>query len=303
MNALPIRYLTREQIDTARWDSCIALAQNTLPYAFSYFLDNMCPGWAALIVDDYRMVMPLTWKQKWGIKYLYQPPFIQQSGLFSPSAISANELEAFITAVKSHFRFAEIFLNFNNPLSAAQPRQNYVLRLGRGYDQLRSSFKTDLLKNLRSAEKTQMKCIEGNLELTLQLYQTEYNNRLPHVKKSDYDAFKRVCNSAEASNKLVIRSACDAKGGILSSVLLIRDAGRLVLSLSVTTPGGRLQSANHYLLDQVIREFCGEDMLLDFEGSEIPGIAHFYRNFGAVNQPYYFYRFNRLPWWIRFLKP
>jgi hypothetical protein len=43
-------------------------------------------------------------------------------------------------------------------------------------------------------------------------------------------------------------------------------------------------------------------MILDFEGSDHPGIAHFYENFGSINQPYFFYRHNRLPWPLRLLK-
>jgi hypothetical protein len=43
-------------------------------------------------------------------------------------------------------------------------------------------------------------------------------------------------------------------------------------------------------------------MILDFEGSDHPGIAHFYANFGGIDQPYFFYRRNRLPWPIRWLK-
>ena len=303
MNALPINYLTRDQIDIGKWDSCIHNAFNKLPYAFSYFLDNMAPGWGALIVGDYRMVMPLTWKKKWGIKYLYQPPFIQQLGVFSNNKISGNELASFIAAIKNQFRFAEIFLNYENLDPTASARQNYILPLSTGYEQLKAGYKNDLLKNLRVAAKAQIRFGEGELETSLQSYQYEYNRRLPHVKRYDYDAFRNVCLSAASNNKLIIRSAYDSDGVMLSSAIFILDAGRLVLSLSVTTSDGRLQSANHFLLDQVIREFAGRSIILDFEGSEIPGIAHFYKNFGAVNQPYYFYRFNHFPWWIRIVKP
>jgi hypothetical protein len=303
MNALPINYLTRDQIDIGKWDRCIHHAINRLPYAFSYFLDNMAPGWGALIVGNYQMVMPLTWKKKWGIKYLYQPPFIQQLGVFSENKISDDELASFIVAMKNQFRFAEIFLNFENQATKASARQNYILPLSTGYEQLRAGYKNDLLKNLRVAEKAQIRFGEGELEISLQSYQQEYNKRLPHVRKYDYDAFRLVCLSAAANNKLIIRSAYDSDGLMLSSAIFILDAGRLVLLLSVTSSNGRLQSANHFLLDQVIREFAGRSITLDFEGSEIPGIAHFYKNFGPVNQPYYFYRYNHFPWWIRVFKP
>ena len=58
--------------------------------------------------------------------------------------------------------------------------------------------------------------------------------------------------------------------------------------MSVSLPAGRVKRAHFYLLDQLIAEFATKNMILDFEGSDVPGIAEFYRKFGSVNQPYPF---------------
>lgn len=303
MQTLPIKYLNRKEIDDQKWDLGISNAINALPYAYCYFLDNMAPEWSALIVGDYEVLMPLTWKKKWGIRYLYQPHFIQQLGIFSDTKISDNHVDVFMAALKNRFRFAEIFLNFDNQLKGAPARRNYILLLKPGYEQIRSCYKNDLLKNLRLTARETFTFKGGDLDDTLQSYQHEYKHRIPHVKSTDYEAFRQVCLSADSKNKLVIRSVTDADGSRLSSAVLINDAGRLILLLSVTSRSGRSRSANHYLIDQLIREFSGQDLVLDFEGSDIPGIAHFYSNFGATDQPYYFYRYNRLPWWVRLIKP
>jgi len=36
----------------------------------------------------------------------------------------------------------------------------------------------------------------------------------------------------------------------------------------------------------VIQKYAGQGYTLDFEGSEIPGVATFFRKFGAKNSPY-----------------
>ena len=41
------------------------------------------------------------------------------------------------------------------------------------------------------------------------------------------------------------------------------------------------------IINELIKENAGKDILLDFEGSQIEGIARFYKGFGAINQPYY----------------
>ena len=61
-------------------------------------------------------------------------------------------------------------------------------------------------------------------------------------------------------------------------------------------------SAGHFLLDNIIKEFSQTGLVLDFEGSDIPGIEHFYKSFGAINQPYNKIHFNRLPYFLRLLK-
>ncbi|MCG7859753.1 hypothetical protein MD537_22435, partial [Flavihumibacter sediminis] len=85
--------------------------------------------------------------------------------------------------------------------------------------------------------------------------------------------------------------------------LCLKDSERLYLLANITVPHARKKAANHYLLDQLIREFAGQLSWLDMEGSDLPGIAHFYQNFGAVNEPYYFIAWNDLPFPLRWLKP
>lgn len=41
----------------------------------------MAKNWDALVLNDYEAVMPLTWNKKYGICYLYQPPFTACLGI------------------------------------------------------------------------------------------------------------------------------------------------------------------------------------------------------------------------------
>lgn len=302
MQVLPIKFLTRQQIEADKWDHCIATASNGLPYVMSYFLDKISPGWSALIAGDYELVMPLTWKRKWGIDYLTQPPFVQQTGVFSNQLINDEQLALFLSAVKKHFRFAEIFLNYQNEWHEALPRQNFMVDLNSPYQTIKSKYKNVLLKNLKVASKHGLLYSIGDVQQSVDMYRQEYTSRLPHVKPAAYKAFEEICAMAAADGNLVVRSAINTAGKILSSVVLVSDKRRLVLLISVTNASGRKVQANHYLLDRVIREYAGQPLFLDFEGSEVPGIAAFYKSFGAFDQPYFFYRYNRLPALLRVFK-
>ena len=54
----------------------------------------------------------------------------------------------------------------------------------------------------------------------------------------------------------------------------------------VSTSSGKQKCAMFFLLDRFIRENSGSNLILDFEGSMIPGVAKFYQGFGSRNTPY-----------------
>ena len=83
-----IQYLPHAQINKTKWDACIAAAPNGLIYAHSWYLDEIIETWDALVMNDYESVMPLPYRKKYGVLYLFHPPFVAQLGLFG------NELRA-----------------------------------------------------------------------------------------------------------------------------------------------------------------------------------------------------------------
>lgn len=309
-----IHYLKRQDIDTRRWDACIEKASNRLVYAFHFYLDHMADGrWDALVLGDYEAVMPLPWRRKWGFHYVYQPAFTQQLGIFS-ARLHPDLINTFLHHLHSRFRFAELYLNHENttseprvnyvlPLTPSEPRVNFILPLTTSYAELASRYRKDLIRNLRlSAAAGLHYGNDFDLSAVLNSYHRQYASRLPYFRPEDYRNFERLCQLMRRQGQLLIRVATDPQQQLLATALLFRDADRLYLLQSTTLPDGRKKEANHFLLDQLVREWAGSGLILDFEGSDQPGIAHFYANFGSRDQPYFFYRYNRLPWPVRLLK-
>lgn len=299
-----IRYLRRREIDIRRWDDCILNAVSPLIYGRSFYLDEMAAGnWDALVLDDYEAVMPLTWRSKAGIRYLYQPAFTQQTGIFSAQPAPASVVETFLAGLARHFRFAEIFLNYSNAHSGLSPRANFVLSLDAPYEQLAGQYKKDLIRNLKLSSRSPLTYTKDfDLQTALLDFRREYASHLPSIKEDDYRHFETLSIFLKAQGQLLTRAVLDERQRPLCSAVFLRDTRRFYLIHSTTLPAGRASEANHFLFDQFIREWAGSSMILDFEGSDHPGIAHFYSNFGGIDQPYFFYRRNRLPWPMRWLK-
>jgi hypothetical protein len=309
-----IHYLKRSEIDGVRWDDCIAGAANRLVYGFTWYLDAMTGGqWNALVWDDYQAVMPLTSRCKWGISYLYQPAFTQQTGIFSRSPIPPETVETFLSVAARYYRFAEIFLNYGNPHPSLSTHENLILPLKDPYPILQDRYKKDLTRNLRIAASSGLSYTpDFDLGAAIEAYRSEYASRHPAIRPGDYTRFYDLCKSLRSpgisgpaiqpgSPSLILRAALNGSG-LCATALLIRDANRIYLLQSTTPPAGRKLAANHFLIDQLVREFAGTGLILDFEGSDLPGIAYFYANFGALRQPYFFHRHNRLTWPWRLLK-
>ena len=303
MSIHAIRYLKRAELDVTKWDACISGSSNALVYGYSFYLDAMAKHWDALILGDYEFVMPLTWNKKWFFSYLYQPPFTQQLGIFSPKEVTIPLVDLFLKELKHRFRFAEIFLNHGNGHPAFEKHSNFILSLDTSYNILYSNYKGDAVKNLSRSRKFGLSYSkDGDLASALNAYKTEYHERMAHLKNSDYDRFAKICSLMEQNSELIVRAVKGPDNDILAISVLLQKNKRLYLIQSTTFAKGRKTEANYYLIDQIIKEFANTDFLLDFEGSDIPGIAHFYRNFGSFDQPYFFYRFNHLPVAVRWLK-
>ena len=152
---MDIRFVPYDQVDQHKWDRCIDQAENGLIYAYSVYLNTMSKHWDALVYGDYEVVMPLTGNRKYGIHYLYQPPFTACLGLFGNN-LTAGLLESFFDAVPPAFRYWDICLNHGNLFSLKgyklYDRMNYVLPLQAIYSNLYPQYRDNLKRNIKRSE-------------------------------------------------------------------------------------------------------------------------------------------------------
>jgi hypothetical protein len=304
MNNLPsdIRFLSRGEIDPEKWDRCIQEAPNGLIYARSFYLDTMAKNWSALISGDYDIVMPLTWNRKFGFTYLYQPAFTAQLGIFFRYQ-ALHILEDFINEIKTYFLFAEIHLNFGNSALRCPSRANYILDLGKSYLEIRKEYSTRILDYLKKSAFNGLSYQPSEAySSAISIFKAHYSKRFLGLRKRDYKNFEKLCHLLSERKMVFAREVRDKSGNLLCINIFFQDEKRIYNIMPVTLPSGKDLRAQFYLVDMLIKEYATQNMILDFEGSEIPGIASFYMKFGSVNQPYPFLRFNHLPIPFRYFK-
>lgn len=297
-----IHYLRRSQLDTAKWDDCIRRAGNGLIYAYSIYLDRMAGDWDALVLNDYEAVMPLPWRKKWGITYLYQPPLTAQLGVFG-NGLTADAGGRFLQAVPQKFRYWDFSLNHQNLFPGTgfplHERMNYVLPLQQPYESLYKGYRENIRRNVKKSR--DLGCTVAR-DVSLEGIKDLTRFQPAPLPQQDFEAFKALFAELQEKGMATTYGIRSKTGELLSSAAFLFSHNRAYYILVGNHPNGRTLGASHALIDAFIRDQAGKELLLDFEGSDARNLAFFYASFGAREEKYAAIRLNRLPWWARWLK-
>lgn len=299
-----IQYLPHNEIDMHRWDSCIERANNGLIYSHSIYLDFMSKNWDALVLNDYEAVMPLTWNKKAGIYYLYQPFLTAQSGIIG-NAINTDLVDQFLDAIPGKFRYWDICLNQGNVFpSGKYPlflRSNFVLDLDQPYSELYKEYNDNIKRNIKKAE--QAGCYiqkDFEIEKVTELAAIQMKHFARNVKEG-LARFKSLYYELHQKSAAITYGAY-LNRQLMASCVVLKSHNRIYYVLVGNSTDGKAIGASHAVIDSIIKDFSGTKSVLDFEGSDIPGLAAFYRSFGSVEEKYSALRLNRLPFYLKWLK-
>ena len=295
-----IQFLERKHIDTTKWDRCIEQAGNGLVYGYSFYLDAMATHWAGLVSGDYEAVMPLPYRRKFLIYYLYQPFLTAQLGVFG-NQITAKLLQDFFDAIPSKFKLWEFPLNHGNLVEGTSyplyVRKNYVLDLNQSYEVLYNDYRDNIKRNIRKSQ--QYGCyakkdipLQEVISLAAQI----------HPEEKGLKDFESLYSIMHAKGQAICYGMYSDKQQLLASCALLFSHNRAYYLLVGNHPNGRTLGASHALIDAFIKDHTGQPLLLDFEGSDIRNLAFFYSGFGAREENYAAIQWNRLPWYVKLLK-
>ena len=109
-----IRLVKRTQLDEKKYNHCISNSFENRIFAYSWYLDAVTDSWEVLVCKDYSAVMPLPFRIKYGIKYVYPPFWVLELGMFSQS--DENSINEFISILSKNYQFVELKLNTKNYL-------------------------------------------------------------------------------------------------------------------------------------------------------------------------------------------
>lgn len=303
-----ITYIEHNQLDTEKWDACVKKDVSGLFYGYSWYLDMLTDEWDALVYNDYEAVFPIIKAKKFGINYLYRPYGTQQLGVFSQIEQTPELINAFITAIPGQFRYVDVFLNEANPVDLLNARWltrnvNYELNLNRSYKEIYEGYSKQTLRNLAKAKKHHHRIFEyDSPEQLVELFKANKGKEVDTLTEANYSKILHIMHVLLHKRRGYLWTIYDEHNTIICGAFFVEMGGRIVLLFSAADKVARQQQAMTYLLDELFIARAGDQIIFDFEGSNIPGLARFYAGFGAIEKTYYNLHINRLPAPVKWFK-
>lgn len=302
-----IRFIRNSEIDRSKWDQCISGSPFGIAYAWSWYLDRICTHWDALIWGNYLYVMPLVNNRKFGIRYIYQPFFTQQLGVFSKLDILPEITNQFLDAIPDQFRLTDMNLNLGNSFQTFQfsyhHNTTYHLKLQSDITEIRTAYNSNTRRNIQKAIQQKIRISPVNDINQFILFTSEnLKSKSPEIKTGHYSALEKVISYAMTNHSGELLGAWDSENNLVASVFFVKSNQTVIYLAASSGQSGTEKSAMFLLIDTYIGQNAGKEMTLDFEGSNIPGIARFYKGFGALPQTYYSLHQNRLPKLLQIFK-
>jgi hypothetical protein len=299
-----IQYIKHHEIDAEKWERCIENAGNSRVYANIWHLDRTAVVWDALIWGDYEFVMPLPVRIKWVIQYVYQPLFSQQLGIFpKPTKLVA---ELFYHELFNRFRYCDVQINSQNPSTQTEksieflPRQNFLLDLKYNYKSLAKSYSTNTKRNIAKANSNDLQFVAG---IRLEDYMAfKQANIIDKISKKELEKLKSIIAFGQYKGIGEIYGVYSPGNELCAAVYFCRWKNRVIFMNAATGKEGKNLGAMYFLVDNFIKANAEQELVLDFEGSMVPGVARFYSGFGATPEAYFQLKFNRLPLPFRWFK-
>ena len=289
---MTIKHLKHNEIDKQKWDKIIFASKNCLPYAFSQFLDAVSANWEALVTADYQYVMPLPVKRKFGLKYVIQPRFCQQLGIFSQETITEDVVNEFIKTIP--YKFYAFQINYQN-ICKGKKLPNLTLSLSDNYEKIKQNFSENTKRNIRKAENFGLKVKMINSEEFLEFWKEENLAKFPY----NLSVLERLVNLE--SDFIKLYCVINQEDKVIAINLVLETEKRMINLVPTSNAEGKEKSAMFFLLNYLIEKNAERDMIFDFEGSQIEGVARFYKGFGAKNEPYFFIKKNRPEWLLKLI--
>ncbi len=295
-----LKYIKHQDIDFKKWDNTILHSQIPFVFAESFYLNATCPNWDALVIGDYETVFPITYKTKFGYRYLPQPPFTSQLGTYGKLSLEAEQ--QFYNYILEHFRLIDLELNVTNQLKSEfiSPKNTYTINYSEGY-KFNQNTKRNITKAVENGFVTESVKSEDVIQLS-QTYLSPFLEKEVGLSKVTVSLLDNLLKNADVVGQLYTFQVLDKNQKVKALGHFISNSKHALYLKGTNFDKVDNSGSMHLLMKHAIEFFADKSTIFDFGGGSKQGLANFYMGFGGQAMTYSFLQVNKLPRLIKILK-
>ena len=299
-----INYIKRKDLDVTKYDACIENSIQSTIYAFSWYLDIVADHWDVLVLDDYNAVMPITWRKKIGIKYVYPPLWLLELGVFYLDG--DQDIEPFLAILYSKFKFVELRLNTKNKflkLASLVPKQFQYLDLKIGYEAILKGYNRNRKRELVKANKYHL--LENwtdNPDKLITIFKENIAERVKGISDKDYANLRNLMNFSLKNRVGELLTIYDTNDKLLAAAFFLKHKNKVTQLVCASDISNRKSGVHTFFNDRAIFKYQSHFDIYNFGGSSMENIANYYVSFGSQTEEYQQIKYNNLPFLLKLFK-
>jgi lipid II:glycine glycyltransferase (peptidoglycan interpeptide bridge formation enzyme) len=285
----------------------ICKAEDDIPvFSRDWWLDAACgDDWDVLLYEKNGKVyaaMPLYIPCQ---HIISMPHYTQTMGVWFAKEAADTKYSSQLAnrqAICNHFteqikHYKHFFQNFSHEFTDWLPfywtgysqttRYTYILRRIKEFDRIWSEMSQQTRRNIKKAQESPVRVqrdISVDSFLTLQTMTFERQNQ----KKEQSDAvLQRLIKAARERNQGDIFGGYDEKGRLHAAAFIVWQNSCAYYIAGGGDPALRSSGAHSLVMWHAIQHVSRFTDTFDFEGSMLPGVERFFREFAAVQTPYF----------------
>tara|TARA_R110002049_G_scaffold6139_1_gene39847 strand:- start:1525 stop:2433 length:909 start_codon:yes stop_codon:yes gene_type:complete len=300
-----ITTIKRQDLNVVKYDACIENSIQSNIYGFSWYLDIVADTWAVLVLDDYKAVMPIPIRKKYGIKYVYPPFWLLELGVFSMD--DSIDYQLFFEILFNKFKAVETRLNVDNRIQKSATflldKQMQLLSIKDDYEAVFDGYRKDRKKDLRKAQNANLveKWNDSPKNL-IQLFKNNVGKRTPYITNKDYAVLEELIETCIENGVGDILSIYSEEKTLVAAGFFLKHKNKVTILVSSTDFNHRKNGENTFLIDRAIFKYQLNYDIFHFGGSSMESIAKFFLSFGAETYTYQQIKYRNLSFLMKLFK-
>ncbi|MDM1548071.1 hypothetical protein HX096_09400 [Empedobacter falsenii] len=281
-----IKRVSRKKLDVNKYTECLNKSVNYSIYAEVFYLDALVDNnWDCYVLNDYEAIMPLPFVKKFGFKFIVQPIYCQQLGVFHQENFPKEAFQLFEKKLHRNLVRAYAFNEENTEMFEPKGlrRINQILDLNQDYENLFSIYSRNRRNEIRKVGKFNYK-IENVTQLNRFF---ELNSSYEYLITNNLINYSQEKIQSLFNQKIInIYEIFDQEENLLGCQLIMISKNRVYNFAFARNKNSKSNFGSAYIIDYIIKTFSNSELTLDFEGSMVPSIAKFMQGFGAIEKKY-----------------